>query len=213
MYTPLLDSKRSILTNSSDDAVFTVLVIWMPDEQMILYSDEDSVEDVLERNRHTQLTQFFRLCRDSGPSSHVRGLSYNQLPQSYRWVKGCWIERMRAAKTVLSRMYAVSPKEGERFYLRMLLHKVRGPTCFEDVRTYNGITYETFKDAAIARGLLQDDQECVFALNEAVACQMPCQLRKLFATLLVFCESPSRSRGVDINQNLLSPITCTFRKA
>lgn len=38
--------------------------------------------------------------------------------------------------------------EGEKFYLRVLLNHVKGPTGFDDLRTVNEITYQTFKEAA-----------------------------------------------------------------
>ena len=55
-------------------------------------------------------------------------------------------------------MYNVNPSEGERYYLRILLCHIRGPTSFIDLRTYNGVVY---KDAATARGLLEDDKEWI----------------------------------------------------
>ena len=57
--------------------------------------------------------------------------------------------------------YFTSPNSGERFYLRLLLAVVRGPTSFESLRTVDGVIYETFKVACIARGLLEDDEEWI----------------------------------------------------
>ena len=56
-------------------------------------------------------------------------------------------------------MYFVHPAAGEQYYLRMLLSIVCGATSFENLRTVNGITYPTFKEACIALGLLQNDEE------------------------------------------------------
>jgi len=50
-------------------------------------------------------------------------------------------------------MYSVHPSAGERFFLRLLLIAVPGPTSFEDLRTHDGIVHPTFRDACIARGL------------------------------------------------------------
>ena len=70
----------------------------------------------------------------------------------------------------------------------MLFSIVRGATSFEDLWTINGILYPSFKEACIALGLLQDDEEWDQCLKEAGQIQTGMQLRKLFATLLLFCE-------------------------
>jgi len=85
-------------------------------------------------------------------------------------------------------MYYVSPTSGERFYLRTLLTIVKGPTSFAHLRTFNGILYPTFRDACIARGLLENDGEWRQCLEEASAMQTGHQLRQLFCTMLLFCS-------------------------
>jgi hypothetical protein len=73
----------------------------------------------------------------------------------------------------------------------MLLSIVCGATSFENLRTINGIIYSSFKETCIALGLLQNDEEWNQCLKEAGQIQTGLQMRKLFATLLLFCE-PSR---------------------
>jgi hypothetical protein len=70
----------------------------------------------------------------------------------------------------------------------MLLLVVKGAKSYEDVRRYNGVLYPTFKLACNARGLLGDDQEWYDAFVEAAAWATSSQLRKLFVTMLMFCE-------------------------
>jgi hypothetical protein len=70
----------------------------------------------------------------------------------------------------------------------MLLLVVRGAKSFADVRRYNGVLYPTFKQACSARGLLGDDKEWYDAFDEAAAWATSRQLRKLFVTMLLFCE-------------------------
>ena len=60
------------------------------------------------------------------------------------------------------------PLSGELYYLRMLLMIVKGARSFEDLRTYAGRLYHTFKEACAARGLLGDDNEWYIAFDEAV---------------------------------------------
>jgi hypothetical protein len=70
-----------------------------------------------------------------------------------------WKRRVRGGEKMISRMYSVSPSEGERFYLRLLLTAVKGPKSFEDLRTVNNVLYETFKEAAEARGLCDNERK------------------------------------------------------
>jgi hypothetical protein len=77
----------------------------------------------------------------------------------------------------------------------MLLNHVRGPTCYEDIRTLNGVLYQTFKEACYARGLLGDDREYIDCINEASHDEGGIHLRNLFTTLLL-CNSFVRPANV-----------------
>lgn len=81
----------------------------------------------------------------------------------------------------------VSPRDPERFALRLLLHKVPGPQGYADLKHVNGHDYPTFVDAAKARGLLENDEEYHLCLEEAIGhITSGPQLRQLFVTILVF---------------------------
>ncbi|GBM40690.1 hypothetical protein AVEN_159664-1 [Araneus ventricosus] len=56
-------------------------------------------------------------------------------------------------------LYSISPKDTERFHLRMLLFRIPGAKSFEELWTYDSITMESFKEAYHARNLLEDDGE------------------------------------------------------
>ncbi|PWZ43652.1 putative ubiquitin-like-specific protease 1B [Zea mays] len=79
-------------------------------------------------------------------------------------------------------------RPGERFYLRLLLNHVTGATSYVDLRTVDGDTLPSFREAAQRRGLLEADNTIDECLNEAALYQMPSALRRLFATILVYCE-------------------------
>ena len=83
-------------------------------------------------------------------------------------------------------MYYCSPAAGERFYLRLLLTVVRGPTPFEHLRTVNGTVYPTFQAACVALSLLDDDREWFDCLTEASVFASGPQLRSLFVTALAY---------------------------
>ena len=74
-----------------------------------------------------------------------------------------------------------------------VLNHVKGPTRFDDLLTVNGINYPTFKQAAKERGLLENDNNIRQCLLGARDIRMLSALRRLFATILVFCL-PTRAR-------------------
>jgi hypothetical protein len=65
---------------------------------------------------------------------------------------------------------------------------VPGPKSFLDLRTFEGQTVTTYKEACMIRDLLTDDTEWDRCLSEAGAFHMPSQLRSLFATICLYCE-------------------------
>ena len=78
--------------------------------------------------------------------------------------------------------------EGDRYYLRLLLANIRAPTSFKDLLTVNGKLCSTFQEAALEHKLLEGDNVVESCTNEGATIEVPHVLRKLFATLLVFCE-------------------------
>jgi hypothetical protein len=97
-----------------------------------------------------------------------------------------WTQR-KDERFAIGRMYYVHPSADERFYLRLLLTCVKGATSFEHLKTFEGTEHPTFKEACIARGLLEDDSEWHQCLEEAKDMQMGGQLRRLFVTILCDC--------------------------
>src|SRR5215213_228717 len=115
-----------------------------------------------------------------------------EFPIHYTWNASLhkWKSR-KTATSMIGRLYMVQPSEGERYYLRTLLNYVKGPTSFDDLKTVNGYTCRTFKEACICLSLLQDDNEWDECLLEASAVQTGKQLRYLFASILLFCQPVS----------------------
>lgn len=58
-----------------------------------------------------------------------------------------WSAR-RGGKRCIGRIYFLSTRAAELFYLRMLLHVVTSPQSFEYLRTYQGVLHHTFKKLA-----------------------------------------------------------------
>ena len=87
------------------------------------------------------------------------------------------------------------PKEGERFYLRLLLVHVKGATSFAHLKEFGGVQYPTFKAACCARGLLADDNEWKETLLEAATTMPAKPLRDLFIHIL-FHNEPTDPIGL-----------------
>ena len=68
---------------------------------------------------------------------------------------------------------SISPKNTKRFYLKLLLYKVEGATSFEDSLTVNKTLYETYKEAAVASGLIEDDEQIYKIFDEACKIMLP----------------------------------------
>nr|XP_009787858.1 PREDICTED: uncharacterized protein LOC104235742 [Nicotiana sylvestris] len=70
---------------------------------------------------------------------------------------------------------------------------VRAPKSYKDLLTVNEICCDTFRESAEKKGLLHCDNNLIECMLEAACYQMPYSLRRLFATLLVYC-SPDNPR-------------------
>ena len=82
-------------------------------------------------------------------------------------------------------MSIVSPKDSERFYLKLILHKIKGVTCFKDLLTVDKIFYKTYKEAALALVLIEDNEHIYKVLNEVCKIMLPYKLRKFFVCFLL----------------------------
>ena len=161
----------------------TRLPVHLPHCQSVYFypgHEEEALDNAAERN--TLLTAWFLLNQTDQEATQF---CYTEIPQHYTFNAHTkkWQRRKRGHDKIISRMYSVNPKDGERFYLRLLLLHVPGATSYEALRTINGETVATFKEACTLLNLLKDDTEYDKAMAEAEGFSMPHQLRDLFATL------------------------------
>lgn len=91
-------------------------------------------------------------------------------------------------------LYSVHPNNFECYYLRMLLHKIRGPTNFNDLKTIDSDLCLTYREACLKCGLLENDNQWEIAMAEGVVTKSAYQLRNLFAIIITFCN-PSNPLG------------------
>ena len=166
------------------------LQIHLPGQHFVVFNPDEPPEQVQARaaEEKTTLTAFFRANADPAMAPIAQELTYQEFPQRFVFEEKTKAWHVRKQGFALGRMYFVPPKSGdELFYLRTLLTVAKGPTSFEDLRRFNGITHPTFYEACLARGLLEDDGEWRQCLLEASHMQSGEQLRHLFALLLLSC--------------------------
>ncbi|CAN6555560.1 unnamed protein product [Malus baccata var. baccata] len=164
------------------------LQIHLPNMHQVQFRVDESIINILhdESTRKIMLTEFFTL---NHVDADARRYLYMEIPSHYRWIQAQrkLYKRMNRNK-VIGRIYAVSLAEGEKFYLRILLNHVRGPTSFTNLRTVNGVLHPTFKQVAKQQGLLERDDSIRQCLLHTSTIQMPSALRRLFVTILVNYE-------------------------
>lgn len=162
-----------------------------------VYFSEKNVSTVSEHQRPTTLTAFFQLC---ATDNFAKQLLYSDVAKYYTFDKiNKQFKKRLHGKIIdidnnikesnnLSRMYTVNPKNRECYHLRLLLNNVVGPTSFEDLRTVDGVIYDTYQAACLKLELIGDDKEWFNAMNESKLCDSPYKMRNLFTIILVFCE-------------------------
>ncbi|KAK3894468.1 hypothetical protein Pcinc_001774 [Petrolisthes cinctipes] len=160
-----------------------------------VYFTEETARQALEQPSQTTLTAFFLLCHND---EFAKTLLYCEVPSHYTWREKKWhrrklgedVENWPGVKKndAISRVYTVSPRHQECYFLRLLLHHVRGPTSFEDLRTHEGHVCGTYREACLLYGLLEDDEHWNLTLQDAAATKHPKQMRQLFAIMLHTCE-------------------------
>jgi hypothetical protein len=183
------------------------LAVHLENGQRVYFTEATVQQRAKAEPPRTTLTEYFAL---NQTDPFARSLLYLDLPRFYTWDKGrkCWSRRKRGKKVAqeegifeaqaIGRVYTVSPRQGECYYLRMLLHEVCGATSFNDLKTIDGQVCSTFREACHKRGLLENDNQYSLALQEAVLLQIPAQVRTLYAVILSTCE-PSDPLALWVN--------------
>ncbi|XP_025625167.1 uncharacterized protein [Arachis hypogaea] len=155
----------------------------LPDEQPVIFEDQDNLQRTVDKATIKE-SMFIAWFQANTDYEAARQLTYNNFPTEFVWKRSLRIWEPRKTNTVIGRLFFIPPSAGELYYLRMLLNIVKGPRSYEELRSFNGVVYPTFRDACYARGLLDDDQEYIDAIEEASHWGSGYYLRKLFATLL-----------------------------
>ncbi|CAN6841750.1 unnamed protein product, partial [Brassica oleracea] len=162
------------------------LIIHLEGEHNITIKTTDNLGRVIRKPgiEKTMFTEWMVLCRRS---EFARTLTYVQIPEYFVGNNSTkvWSERKKG-KTI-GRIVAVHPSVGDRYYLRILINKTKGPRSFDELKTFNDVKYPDFKSVCHARGYLDDDVEWHQSMSEGARTATPYQLRDMFVTFLTNC--------------------------
>lgn len=160
--------------------------VHLPNEQTAVFDEDEDLENVEARYTHgrTMLTEWFEMNR---LYEEARQLNYIQMLTMFVWDKSNKLYSKRKQKGTIGRLVNIHPNAGDRYYLRLLVSIVKGPTSYDDLYTVGDTKHETFQAACLARGLLDGDKEWQDAMTEANQWASPSCLRRFFVLILVFC--------------------------
>jgi len=124
-------------------------------------------------------------------------LLYVDVPKYYTWSNKSWQRRKQGTPVAgypevkqaqaIGRVYTISPRQRECFYLRLLLHNVKGPQSLADLKTVDGDLCSFFHEACLKFGLLEDDNQYHLAMEEPKVSNSLASIRTLFAVILAWC--------------------------
>ena len=130
------------------------LAVLLENRQQVYISKDTARDQALGDPPMTTFSEFFALCH---VDNFARTLLYVDVPEYYTWNNKSWQRRKEGAVVagyldvkqaqVLGRVYTISPRQGECFYLHLLLHSIKGPWSFTDLITVNGDPCNSFHEA------------------------------------------------------------------
>ncbi|CAA7062247.1 unnamed protein product [Microthlaspi erraticum] len=159
------------------------LTFHLEGKQLVIFKGKDKLERVVTRKliEKTMMLAWFQLNLEN---EFARTLTYVQIPNFFVYIASQKRWKERETGFAIGRINYAPRKIEDAYYCRVLLNVVRGPTCFDDIKTYNGVLYPSNKDACYARGLLEDDQEYIDDILRRSFTTSAAQLRQLFVTML-----------------------------
>jgi hypothetical protein len=164
------------------------LGIHLEREEIIQFDGNSNIETLINNNKDTHIKAYFKL---NEKDAEAKNLLYHEIPKHYCWDKKFtkWKRRIQKYRfQTIGRIYFVSPQDKELWFLRLLLIHVKGKTSFNDLKTYRGTTYSTFREVCYQRGFLRNDDEYINCLKDSILTDMPSNIIKLFVRILLNCE-------------------------
>ncbi|XP_057442788.1 uncharacterized protein LOC130734412 [Lotus japonicus] len=160
------------------------LIYHLPKKQVVLFREQQSIKNVLQRNK-LKNSMFTGWMAANAKYPDGLGLTYADFPSALVLdeKKKEWQPRQQGFS--IGRMNFVAPGCGELYYMRLLLTSQRGCSSYEELRTHNNHTYDTFRDTCDAMGLLKDDREFIDAIHNVATLSSGAIVRNLFVSYLL----------------------------
>ncbi|XP_074373870.1 uncharacterized protein LOC141714237 [Apium graveolens] len=161
------------------------LPVHLPNDKHVSFKGSENLQEVF-NNAGTKKSKLEAWFDANKTYAEAPNLTYSEFPSKFTWhpQPGIWKQRKRG--DVISSLAEVHSSSGELLYLRMLLLRIKGAVCFDDLKTVNGHVYNSFHEACAALGILQNDQQWHEAIGENAHTSMPPQLSAMFVNILVY---------------------------
>ncbi|XP_074300820.1 uncharacterized protein LOC141632144 [Silene latifolia] len=157
------------------------------DEQPVVFYDDDFIDEVVDKSS-MGVSQFLNGmgCNsfEQRDMQVAKELLYCQFPTKFVWKKKERQWSLRKKGFTIGRLVHVPPNCGELYFMRIMLNHIKGPKCFEDIRTVDEDVCPTFREACYKLGLIGDDREYIDVIKQAADWGSGFYLRNLFSTLL-----------------------------
>ena len=118
-------------------------------------------------------------------SALARTLTYEQIPEFFIFEnKEKQFRQQKRKSCTIGRINHVPRKIESGYYMRVLLNHQKGPRSFDELKTIEGVLYDSYKEACFALGLLENDQEYIDDLVRSSIWASGSYLRRVFVIML-----------------------------
>ena len=177
----------------------------LPNEEEVIipFEDPEETELAVKNAKYHKLNAYFynneQEQKNNKPTLDKMGkyrlrprsseILYADYPKYYSYTKKrIWKRRSKIQQIeAIPYVPTLTRRNGEQYYMKLLLDKIPGATCYRDLKRYpNDPTQhcKTFKEACILRGFLHNDEDVIETLQDICNYGMTYDARATFAAYL-----------------------------